>query len=79
MKEKKRFDFAENVTYNHSIEFEIDENDVDAEIALDDIYDRIEEGDYDCPEDIVHDFREVFGESVTFIEDGSPDVEYVAY
>lgn len=40
-KEKRTFEFSEIVTYRHCIEFEIDGEDVDAEIALDDICDKI--------------------------------------
>lgn len=76
-KEKRTFDFSKIVTYRHCIEFEIDEEDaVDAESALDDICDKIDSGDYDSVEGILHDFRKAFGESVDFVRDGSPDVEY---
>ena len=79
MKVKKTFDFGEQVKYIHSIEFEIDEDDVEAECAIDDIVDRIDVGEYDSTDEIVHDFRKAFGESVEYIEDGSPDVEFVVY
>lgn len=78
-KEKRTFEFSEIVTYRHCIEFEIGGEDVDAEIALDDICDKINSCDYDSVEGIIHDLRKAFGESVDFIRDGSPDVEYEAY
>ena len=79
MKENKTFEFEEKVSYLHCIEYEADENDIETELAPDEIYDGINAGDYDNVDDIIHDFRNAFGDSVKYIEDGSPTVEYEAY
>lgn len=76
MKENKTFEFEEKVSYLHCIEYEADENDIETELALDEIRDGINAGDYENVDDIINDFRTTFGDSVKCIKDECPSVEY---
>ena len=74
---KKTFEVQVNVTYNHHIEVEIPDNREDDYNELcDDIYDNIDIGAYDDPEEIAQEFIDEFGEDdVKFVEDGSGEFE----
>lgn len=78
---KKTFEFQETVTYNHKIEVEIDaaQEEYFEEFA-DEMADRIDSDNGNISRDDIEDsFWKRFGDNVTFVEDGSPDVEYEAY
>lgn len=78
---KVTFEFAETVTYMHSIDVEIpEEKEEEYEEFADSIADKICRCDYNCDRDsIVTEFKEKFGnDNVVFCEDGSPDTEFDA-
>lgn len=74
-----KFDFCEKIELMHCVEVDTDDleefEDVASEVAC-----GAECGEIDSKEEIVYKFVERFGEDkVTFIEDGSGDVEYECY
>lgn len=76
---KKTFKFEEVVKHVHTIEVDVDEQQLDAfEHFAEEMEDNINFlGNGYGREMIAHRFAEVFGEDkVTFVEDGSPTAEY---
>ena len=76
---KVTFDFQEKVTYGHSIEIEIpDDEEDDFEFFADNVVDEIEEDSQMFDKDyIISKFSQKYGrDKVTFTEDGSPEVEF---
>ncbi len=77
---KRFFQFAEKVTYMHSVEVEITlEQEEDYEEFCCGVAEKIDNGEYDASEWIAGEFAKKFGEeNVGLCEDGSPNVEFEA-
>lgn len=74
-----KFDFAEKIEFLHCIEVDTDNEDLFEEVA-DDVAERLEVGDIEDKREVVKIFEEIFdADNVKFIEDGSGDVEFIAY
>lgn len=74
-----KFDFTEKIEFIHCVEVDTDNEDLFEEIA-DDIAERLDVGDIEDKREVVRIFEETFGtDNVKFIEDGSGDVEFMAY
>lgn len=78
---KKIFEFQEIIKYNHKILVDIPD---ECEDTFDDFADYMAseiEDDYSYDRwNIVQEFAEKFGkDSIEFVEDGSPSVDYEAY
>lgn len=74
-----KFDFTEKIEFLHCIEVDTDNEDLFEEVA-DDIAERLDVGDIEDKREVVRIFEETFGaDNVNFIEDGSGDVEFMAY
>lgn len=74
-----KFDFTEKIEFLHCIEVDTDNEDLFEEVA-DDVAERLEVGDIEDKREVVKIFEEIFdADNVKFIEDGSGDVEFIAY
>ncbi len=78
---KQIVEVVEQVTYRHTIEVEIaDEQEEEFEDFACDVAEKIEDGDGGMKysrEDVVAEFTKKYGsDKVTFEEDGSPEVEW---
>lgn len=74
-----KFDFTEKIEFLHCIEVDTDNEDLFEEVA-DDIAERLDVGDIEDKREVVRIFEETFGaDNVNFIEDGSGDIEFMAY
>ena len=79
---KKSFSFEETVTYVHQIDVEVDEQRLDEfERFADEMAENVDAvGVESDKRGIVNRFAQKFGaDNVTFIEDGSPAVEYSVF
>ena len=74
-----KFDFTEKIEFIHCVEVDTDNEDLFEEVA-DDVAERLDVGDIEDKREVVRIFEETFGtDNVKFIEDGSGDVEFMAY
>jgi hypothetical protein len=78
---KKYFYIQETVKYNHRIEIEIDESQEEHfEEYAEQVAEDVNSNGFDSKESIFNTFADEFGDdSVNFVEDGLPDVEYESY
>ena len=75
----KEFDFVEKVEFTHCVKVDTDNEELFDEVASDIAY-RMDENEIEDKDEVIRIFAERFGaDKVTFVEDGSGDVEYECF